>query len=174
VDVGLAQGNRNLPIGQSNKADAECNNIMKKRLPPKLLLLSIAVSVISHYLFPVLYFIGFPTNLFGFLIVGIGWILCIWSQNVIESHGTAMHCQKKPTMLVTTGPFRFSRNPFYLGYLIITVGVAIMLGSISGFVGPLLFVVLINSKVIPKEENILQQIFSESYTKYRQEVRRWL
>jgi protein-S-isoprenylcysteine O-methyltransferase Ste14 len=147
---------------------------MLKRLPPKLLLLSILASAVLHYTFPVAQIINFPFTFIGILFVGVGWGLSLWSERVIDAHGTALHCQKKPTALVTVGPFAFSRNPFYLGYFVITIGAAVMLGSLASFIGPLFFFIAINAWVIPGEEKRLQEIFVGDYVEYRNKVRRWI
>ena len=147
---------------------------MIKRLPPKLLLLSVLGSIALHYLIPLTQVVSFPFTLVGIALVGIGWALTLWSERVIESHGTALHCMKKPTALVTVGPFCYSRNPFYLGYFMITIGVAVMLGSLASFMGPLFFIIAVNAWVVPGEELRLQQIFAGDYEEYRHRVRRWI
>lgn len=147
---------------------------MIKRLPPKLLLLSVLISIAFHYGIATPQFISFPFTFGGILLVVAGWMLTAWSGRVIEAHGTALHCQKKPTALVTAGPFGLSRNPFYLGYLAITIGVAIMLGSVGSFIGPFVFIVAINIWVIPGEESRLKEIFGTEYEHYRHKVRRWM
>ncbi len=147
---------------------------MIKRLPPKLLLLSVLGSIALHYLIPIAQFISFPFTLAGIIFVAVGWAVTLWSERVIESYGTALHCMKKPTTLVIDGPFRYSRNPFYLGYLIIIIGVAVMLGSLVAFIGPLIFISIISIVTIPNEEAKLQQTFSSEYVEYRRRVRRWI
>ncbi len=147
---------------------------MTKRLPPKLLLLSILASIALYYTIPLVQIISFPFTLTGALFVAVGFILTIWSERVIDAHGTALHCQKKPTMLVTVGPFAVSRNPFYLGYFAITIGAAVILGSLTSFIGPLFFFIVINAWIIPREETKLRKIFTSNYDKYRNRVRRWV
>jgi len=147
---------------------------MIKRLPPKLLLLSVLGSIALHYLIPIVQLVSFPLTLAGIIFVVAGWALTLWSERVIESHGTALHCMKKPTALVTVGPFCYSRNPFYLGYLMITIGAAVMLGSLTSLIGPLFFIISVNGWVIPGEELRLQQIFADDYDEYRRRVRRWI
>lgn len=78
------------------------------------------------------------------------------------------------TRLVKSGPYRFSRNPMYIGMLLMLLGVAIVLGTVSPFIVlPLFFLVLRNRFVIP-EEAMLEQVLGKSYLQYKQETRRWI
>jgi len=78
-----------------------------------------------------------------------------------------------PNKLVTSGPFRFSRNPNYLGMALLLFGIAILLGNLSAFISPMLFVVLIDIFVIPVEEKNLEKKFGKKYLDYKNRVRRW-
>jgi protein-S-isoprenylcysteine O-methyltransferase Ste14 len=76
--------------------------------------------------------------------------------------------------LVTTGPYRFSRNPMYVGITLLYVGVAIWVNT----VWPLLFLpvilIVMHYGVIVREEAYLERIFGDEYRQYARRVRRWL
>ena len=78
------------------------------------------------------------------------------------------------TAVVTTGPYRFSRNPMYVGITLLYVGVAIWVNTVWPL--PFLPVILIvmHYGVIVREEAYLERTFGEEYRQYRQRVRRWL
>ena len=76
--------------------------------------------------------------------------------------------------VVTSGVYRFSRNPMYLGMLLGLVGWAIYLSSALAFLGPIIFVVYMNRFQIGPEERMLSTKFGDEYQHYRQSVRRWL
>jgi protein-S-isoprenylcysteine O-methyltransferase Ste14 len=76
--------------------------------------------------------------------------------------------------VVVTGAYRYSRNPMYLGDLLILAGWAIWLANAATFLGLPLFVVYLNRYQIAPEERALQSRFGETYTAYRRTVRRWL
>jgi len=76
--------------------------------------------------------------------------------------------------LVTSGPFRFSRNPMYLGLLVIGVGAALVAGTWLMWLVPVLLVVLDNFVIIPFEEQSMERTFGDAYRAYRARVRRWL
>ena len=77
-------------------------------------------------------------------------------------------------VVVTDGPFRYSRNPIYLGMFIMLAGWAIYLGSISPWFVAALFVYAIRTYWVPMEEMQMEREMGERYMKYKSEVRRWL
>jgi len=80
----------------------------------------------------------------------------------------------RASSLVTTGIFRLSRNPVYLGDLLILTALAVWLGNPINFAPLLLFVWYINRFQIIPEERALKKIFGETYVAYCSSVRRWL
>jgi protein-S-isoprenylcysteine O-methyltransferase Ste14 len=80
---------------------------------------------------------------------------------------------RRGSVLVTSGPFQFSRNPIYLGMLIWLIGLAILLGSLIAFAFPLIFFLLANFIVIPLEERDMECIFEARFFEYKRRVRRW-
>ena len=62
----------------------------------------------------------------------------------------------------------------YLGMLIALIGVAVSTGSLSPFVAPVLFVPVLNARVIRHEEQMLEEAFGDEYRAFKQEVRRWI
>jgi protein-S-isoprenylcysteine O-methyltransferase Ste14 len=81
---------------------------------------------------------------------------------------------EKASELVIVGIYKYSRNPMYLGILLIITGIAVYFGALSSIFVVLSFVVFINKYQIVPEEAALQEKFGESYTRYAQNVRRWL
>ena len=76
--------------------------------------------------------------------------------------------------LVTSGLFRFSRNPMYLGMLLVLTGGLIWLGAWSAMLAPILFIWVITEIQIKPEERALQQKFGDQFTLYRSRTRRWI
>lgn len=76
--------------------------------------------------------------------------------------------------LVTSGIYRFTRNPMYLGLLFVLVAWALYLSSALAFVGPYLFVLYIRRFQIAPEERVLAAKFGDAYSDYTSQVRRWL
>ncbi len=78
------------------------------------------------------------------------------------------------TALVTEGMYRYSRNPMYLGLLLITIASTIWFGTWSGIIINIVFIFLINFLQIIPEEEALLEIFGEEYEEYKKNVRRWI
>ena len=76
--------------------------------------------------------------------------------------------------LVTSGVYRFTRNPMYLGLCLVLVAWALFLSSPSAFLGPILFIFYINRFQIAPEETALSAIFEEEFAAYKAKVRRWI
>jgi protein-S-isoprenylcysteine O-methyltransferase Ste14 len=80
----------------------------------------------------------------------------------------------KATHLVTAGVFSISRNPMYLGLLLVLIGWAVWLGAASPWlIVPLFWAVITYGQILP-EEQALTRLFGQRYAAYRREVSRWL
>jgi protein-S-isoprenylcysteine O-methyltransferase Ste14 len=75
---------------------------------------------------------------------------------------------------VTGGVFQFSRNPMYLGLLLILTGWAMGLGTASPWMVPPVFVIVVTLLQIIPEEQALEKLFGEQYVEYRRRVARWI
>lgn len=111
----------------------------------------------------------------GALILGaLGTALAITFFRSFRAAGTPVDPGQPTTALVTTGPYRLSRNPAYLamacGYTAITVAMTSLGASL--LLVPVLYA--IDCGVIQREEQYLQEKFGEHYTRYRRQVRRWM
>ena len=127
-----------------------------------------------HFLLPITQIIGVPWNLSGALLIGVGLITNIMASNSFNKHQTTIKPYEEPTTLVTTGLFRVSRNPMYLGAVLLLTGAAIILGSLSSFIIVPVFFFLMNEIFIKTEEKILEEKSGEAYLTYKKQVRRWL
>jgi protein-S-isoprenylcysteine O-methyltransferase Ste14 len=78
------------------------------------------------------------------------------------------------TSLVTSGVYRFTRNPMYLGLCFVLLAWAVFLSSAWVFLGPLAFVLHINRFQIAPEEKALSRLFGAAFAEYQSKVRRWL
>ena len=76
--------------------------------------------------------------------------------------------------LVTTGIYRFSRHPMYLGFTLMLVGLAFFLGNVFGLPIVGLFIWYNTRFQIMPEQHALEERFGESYGIYQPRVRRWL
>jgi protein-S-isoprenylcysteine O-methyltransferase Ste14 len=82
---------------------------------------------------------------------------------------------RKPTPeLIAGGPFRFSRNPIYVGMALIQAGIGVVLGNLWVLLLLVPTLAILQRGVIEREEAYLARKFGDSYTRYRGSVRRWL
>jgi protein-S-isoprenylcysteine O-methyltransferase Ste14 len=91
-----------------------------------------------------------------------------------KSRGTPVRPGSEPTQLILSGPYRITRNPMYLGVLLISIGCFFAVESLWFVVPPILFFWVINFRLIPFEEQLMKEHFGTEYEAYRQRVRRWL
>lgn len=147
---------------------------MKKMLPPMLFLGCLVTAAVLFYFVPVAEIISFPVNTVGVVLVAAGITLLIVGSTLFQRVGTNINPFIKPDKLVIQGPFRFTRNPMYLGFVLTLLGACMLLGALSPFVTAVVFFVIVNSWYIPMEEAMCEEEFGENYKDYKRRVRRWL
>ncbi|MGZ8867896.1 MAG: methyltransferase family protein [Thermoanaerobaculia bacterium] len=79
-----------------------------------------------------------------------------------------------PSKLVTTGPFRFTRNPLYVTLLLIMIAVGFMMSSAWFLITAAMLLVLLDRLIIAREERVIRQHFGDEYAAYMARVRRWV
>jgi len=95
------------------------------------------------------------------------------TNSALLKNRTSIQPFETPDVLITSGLFKLSRNPLYLGMAIAFFGLVITLGSLSPFIFPIIFVIIINRVIIPYEENKLEIVFGDKYLDYKTKTRRW-
>ena len=145
-----------------------------KFTPPFWFIILLLGIVASRIIFPTTIFISFPYNYLGSVLILFGIAVNYWADALFKKKQTTIQPHELPNALVTSGVFRISRNPMYLGMASILVGAAFFIGSFIAFIFPLLFVLYIEIFIIPREEKNLTLQFSQKYLQYKQKVRRWI
>lgn len=147
---------------------------MRQNLTPDAcFVISIALSIFFNAIFPVIKLIPYPYSLSGILLIAIGILLVYTTNLMLLKKKTSTKPFGSPVVLITTGPFQWSRNPIYLGMTIALFGVATVLGSLSALIFPILFAFLMDLLIIPVEEQHLEKQFGNKYLAYKATVRRW-
>jgi protein-S-isoprenylcysteine O-methyltransferase Ste14 len=118
---------------------------------------------------------GFPLVSLGISLVAISWILPVWAIVLFRREGTEVE-PTSPTnrKLITSGPYQFTRNPMYLGLVILTLGIAIWVGAWPMFGAPMALFATANWVHIPFEEAKMRSQFGAEYDNYAARVRRWI
>jgi protein-S-isoprenylcysteine O-methyltransferase Ste14 len=116
-----------------------------------------------------------PLAPLGILLVAISWILPVWAIVLFRREGTEIE-PTSPTnrKLITSGPYQFTRNPMYLGLVILTLGIAIWVGAWPMFGAPVALFATANWVHIPFEEAKMRRQFGAVYDNYVARVRRWI
>lgn len=123
--------------------------------------------------------------LYGWLAPPWNWALAVpsWLASLaltgrgargLARHGTTIYPNGQASALVTDGPYRYSRNPMYLGMALLVLGFALALGSVGALLGVPVFMLAVQWLFILPEEQRLEGLFGEAYRSYCRRVRRWL
>ena len=115
----------------------------------------------------VLRYLGLALTFAGFLL-GIGALIEFRkARTTLDPHGSAKQ-------LVTSGIYRFTRNPIYLGFLLMVIGLPLNSGLYWGIILAPFYIFMMDRLIIQHEEVYLERKFGNAYTGYTSRVRRWL
>lgn len=106
------------------------------------------------------------------VILGI-WI-SVWADQIFKKRKTTVKPFEKSSFLVKEGPFKISRHPMYLGFVMILFGLAWGLGNLIVFLTPLAMFAIFETMFIPYEEKSMLETFGQEYMDYKSKVRRWM
>lgn len=142
--------------------------------PPLLYGFAFLVAAVMHSLFPMPIVAANIAAGTGLALLAIGAVLATWSRRTLEGAGTNVNPARPATILVTTGPYRFSRNPMYLARTFLYVGLGFLANALSVLLALAPLLVVMHHGVIKREERYLEDKFGDAYRRYRAGVRRWL
>tara|TARA_B100000214_G_scaffold158034_1_gene113385 strand:- start:118 stop:564 length:447 start_codon:yes stop_codon:yes gene_type:complete len=148
---------------------------MKTKIPPPILALVMIVLIYLSSFFIESTTFNYQGSL-SVLVLILGLACAIPSFKLFARYKTTISPLKpsNSTALVTEGMYRYSRNPMYLGLLLLTIASTIWFGTWFGIIINILFIFLINFLQIIPEEEALLEIFGEEYEEYKKNVRRWI
>jgi protein-S-isoprenylcysteine O-methyltransferase Ste14 len=108
------------------------------------------------------------------LLLTLGFFVRVWATFYFYTHKMRVIALEPQKTLITSGPYRFSRNPLYLGgNVFIFFGAALLFGSPTALVATALHVPLMDV-FIRREEKQLERDFGEAWRSYKTQVHRWL
>jgi protein-S-isoprenylcysteine O-methyltransferase Ste14 len=110
----------------------------------------------------------------GLFLLALGGAVAIWGQTLMGAAGTNVSPALPATAIVTTGPFRISRNPLYLALNLVFLGLGLAINSYWSFVALGVLLPLMHYGVVLREERYLERKFGEAYLHYKARVRRYL
>ena len=142
--------------------------------PPFLYAGALAAGALLDWVVPLPVLDAGAGQLPGLVLIVLGLTLAGWCAMLFRRAGTGIPTHRPSTAVVRHGPYRFSRNPIYVGLTSLAAGIAIWVNSywMLGLLVPTLVIMQIG--VIQREELYLESKFGEEYREYKRRVRRWL
>ena len=110
----------------------------------------------------------------GLSLLALGGAFGSWGQVKLSAAGTNVSTSLPTTAVVTSGPFRISRNPLYLALDLLFLGLTLAINTYWGLVALVVLLPLVHHGVVLREERYLERKFGESYLEYKARVRRYL
>ena len=142
--------------------------------PPIILLAFILAQIGLHKWLPVATIVPPPWHWAGAGFVALGVFIVVGPVRAFSRAETTIKPFQDSSTLVRGGMYRFTHNPMYLGMLTVLTGIALLCGSLTPFVAPVLFVPVLNVRVIRHEEAMLEEAFGDEYLAFKRDVRRWI
>jgi protein-S-isoprenylcysteine O-methyltransferase Ste14 len=142
--------------------------------PPVVVLASLLSGAVLTVVWPLPFVPGVLRLPVGGLLVAMAAALFSYSIRQLRAAGTPVPGNKPTTAIVRTGPYHFSRNPIYLAFFALHLGLAICVNSVwlvATLIGTVAVVAVV---VVPREERYLTGRFGAEYLDYTASVRRWL
>jgi protein-S-isoprenylcysteine O-methyltransferase Ste14 len=143
--------------------------------PPIALLLAFVGGLGIDWLYPLRFV---PADIsggwVGATVFAAGFALALWAIATFRDAGTRVETYKATFTIVESGPYRFTRNPIYVGMFVGLIGLAIGFNSLWILAALVPFFLIIRFGVVAREEDYLERKFGGPYLAYKTRVRRWL
>lgn len=150
------------------------NTTVPRVPPPAFCLASIIIMILLDRFIPLGVWLDYPWRYLGIILIVAGFCLGLGCGLFFRKLGTNPRPGAQATLVVTKGPFRFTRNPMYLSLNIILIGVAILFGTFSPLIIIPVFFLFIHYQFVLKEEKLMEEWLGEDYLKYKRKTPRWL
>jgi len=139
--------------------------------PPRIAMTLLLVAAAIHLLAPI--------HLYASFVIAIalgtsGFAVMMWAWWQFQQYEVAICPTEKTDRLITDGVYRFTRNPMYLGMLMMLAGIAAWFGTLPFYFAVIALFAIINQSFCPYEESKLEAAFGRSYETYKSQVRRWI
>ena len=148
---------------------------MKNKIPPPIVTLFFGLCIYSSQEYFPEYNLKFLT-IVSYISYFAGLSILVLAVSLFKKQNTTVNPIKieNASFLVTSGIFEYSRNPMYLGMVLILLGLALMFNLIGGTLFTLLFTIYITKFQIRPEEEVMERLFREDFLRYKQNVRMWI
>lgn len=155
-------------------SDANSDTPGVRIIPPLIYLAGIVVGLLASLFAPTKVFPAGLAWTAGGILILCGAVLAGAAITSFRSVGTTIRPDRAARALIIAGPYRFTRNPMYLGLAAVYLGIAVAIQSLWALILLPIVLTIIQRRVIQPEEAFLERRFGAAYTSYRTNVRRWL
>lgn len=142
--------------------------------PPFVYLCSIALGLVLHLLRPAPLVPPSVSTPVGAVVTVLAIALFVSAVRTLRAAGTPIPGNRPTTTIVRRGPYRVSRNPIYLAFSLLQLGLSVWVNSLALLITLIPAVALMGLVVVPREERYLEARFPSEYLRYKASVRRWL
>jgi protein-S-isoprenylcysteine O-methyltransferase Ste14 len=162
-------------LGEGGSGTAPAQDTSGVRFPPPLIYVAgFLIGYLLHRAVPLTLASWSSRKPLGWALVCVGTLLMASAVIAFRRAGTTPIPTRPTTTVVVHGPYRFTRNPMYLGWVIVYLGAVLLTNTVWPLALLPVVLVLINRAVIAREERYLEAKFGDAYRAYRDRVRRWL
>jgi len=142
--------------------------------PPLAYLGTLVLALVLHWFWPRHLPLAPWMRIGGGGLILCGGLLALWGRNTMVRAGTNVIPTRPTLAIVTAGPFRFTRNPLYVGNLVVYVGLTLSINSLWLLLLLIPMLAILRWGIIAREERYLETKFGDDYLAYKTRVRRWL
>lgn len=142
--------------------------------PPLIWLINAGLSIAAHFLFHFRMMAGRPSLIAGILLLLAALALLLWAARTMKLVGTNVDPREPTLIIVRAGPYRFTRNPMYLGLALLQLAVGFLCNDWLTLLFAIPLVLVLHFGVILREERYLEAKFGPPYLDLKRNVRRWL
>ena len=142
--------------------------------PPLIYLCSIFIGLALQFVWPLKVLPAALEATLGESLMLVAIVLFTLSVRQLLAAGTAIQTHRPTTTILRTGPYRLSRNPIYLSFTLLYIGIGVWVNSAWLLAMLIPTLVVVSYGVIAREERYLAQKFGDEYLRYKASVRRWL
>lgn len=142
--------------------------------PPLIYAAALAAGLLLNRLRPIPFLPRSLTRAPGLSLIAGGFLLVMFGLREMKRAGTNVDPYKPATAIVTAGPYRFTRNPLYVGLTMLYAGIAARTNALPAALLLPMVLAVMRRGVIEREERYLERMFGDEYREYKEKVPRWI
>ena len=148
---------------------------MNNRIPPPIVTIICGITIYYSKSFFNQFF-SYSNNIISLFLLILGLLVFLSAVKSFRIQKTTVNPlePKQASSLVTSGIFRFSRNPMYLGMLLILLSISFKFNLLGGMIVSLSFYIFITNFQILPEEKAMKELFGDKFIQYSNTTRRWI